>query len=146
MITGITCASAGSGYIAPDVIITDTTGTGAVVLAKIAAAGPLSGGVRKFIDVMPDLKTAIPASDILTFPGSDYYEIALVQTTWPMHTDLPATTIRGYVQVATGSTSCPVAPAFQYLGPVLLAQKNLPVRWSAGSYALHYYLWPSVRR
>ena len=128
MITAVTCSSAGSGYVAPDVMITDTTGTGAFVLAKLAATGPLTGGIRKFVDVMPDLKAAIATPDILTFPGSDYYEIALVQTTWPMHTDLPATTVRGYVQVASGSTGCPAAPAYQYLGPVILAQKNRPVR------------------
>ena len=77
---------------------------------------------------MPDLKGAIATPDVATFPGSDYYEIALVETTWPMHSDLPPTTVRGYVQVPTGSAACPVAPVFNYLGPVLVAAKNRPVR------------------
>ena len=127
VITGITCTP-GSGYVSPVVTITDTTGTGAWVLAKVSAAGPLTGGIRKFVDVMPDLKGSRATADTTSFPGSDYYEIALVETTWPMHTDLPPTTVRGYVQVPSGSTGCPVAPIFNYLGPVIVAAKNTPVR------------------
>ena len=131
----------GSGYMAPVVTITDCaggTGAGAVVLAKLASA--TAGGIHKFVDTLPTPSVtplaglALATPDVTTFPGSatspasDYYEIALVQAQWPMHSDLPATTVRGYVQLPTGSTACPTAPAFTYLGPVILAQKNRPVR------------------
>ncbi len=34
-------------------------------------------------------------------PDADYYEIALVQYKEQMHSDLPATYLRGYVQLST---------------------------------------------
>ena len=129
VITGVSCSDGGSGFMAPVVTIADTLGTGAVVSAKLASA--TAGGIHKFVDAVPDLKGAIAAADTTTFaagPPSDYYEIALVETTWPMHTDLPPTTVRGYVQVPTGSTGCPTTFTYNYLGPVIVAQKNRPVR------------------
>ena len=133
VITSITCTSGGSGYMAPVVTITDATGTGAAALAKLSAAGPLVGGIRKFVDTMPSLQIAgvtagLPPTDTTTFPGSDYYEIALVEFTQQMHADLPATKLRGYVQVPSGSVGCPSAPTPSYLGPIILAAKNRPVR------------------
>src|SRR5512140_2761955 len=55
-ITGISCSSAGSGYRAPVVNITDATGSGANVLARLASA--TSGGLRKFVptDTLPNLQ------------------------------------------------------------------------------------------
>jgi len=131
-ITAITCTAAGSGYMAPVVSIAGAggTGSGASVLAKLSTAGPLVGGIRKFQDNVPDLKAALASPDITTFPGSDYYEIALVKTTTQMHADLPPTTVVGYVQLPSGSNSCsanPVKP-YQYMGPIILAQKDRPVR------------------
>jgi FtsP/CotA-like multicopper oxidase with cupredoxin domain len=133
-IGGISCTSAGADYVAPVVTINDPTGSGAIVLAKLDAAaqltGGITGGLKKFVDPMPDLKGALAAADINSFPGSDYYEIALVETTWQMHRDLPPTVVRGYVQVPTGTTGCPAPGSytFNYLGPVILAQKNRAVR------------------
>src|SRR5579863_4133196 len=102
-------------------------------------------GIRKFVDTLPLLNTAndlgnmlpVAAPDITTFPGSDYYEISLVQFRQQMHKDLPAvsgtwpnqtggTLLRGYVQ-----TNAPVgSPALvpNYLGPIIVAQSNRPVR------------------
>jgi hypothetical protein len=60
---------------------------------------------------------AVP--DTTTFPGSDYYIIELGEYTEQMHSDLPATTLRGYRQ-AGGQ--------FHYLGPAIVAQKDRPVR------------------
>ena len=130
VITAISCGSGGTGYLAPMVNITDPTGSGAFILAKVSAAGPLVGGIRKFVDAMPDLKGAIAVPDAVTFPGSDYYEIQLVETKWQAHTDLPPTTVRGYIQAPTGTSACPnPAPAtLNYLGPVIVAAKNRPVR------------------
>jgi FtsP/CotA-like multicopper oxidase with cupredoxin domain len=137
-ISDITCIFGGSGYMAPVITITETapggTGTGAIAYAKLNAAGPFVGGMPKFVDTLPDLKSALAAPDKAKFPGSDYYEIALVETTTSLHSNLPPTTVRGYRQVPSGTanacsdtTSTPPY-AFNYLGPVILAQRDVPVR------------------
>ena len=130
----------------------------------------VSGGVRKFVDdlsMLCDPATGpcdgtstigqfmpIGIPDTTTYPGSDYYEIALVQYREQMHSDLPATYIRGYVQLSTDV----IAPLIDeanppvqltntlldgseveltgffgvtpphYLGPTILATKDRPVR------------------
>ena len=84
--------------------------------------GAISGGMRKFVDALPGLTSAnvnnlgqyIPLAipDTTCYPGSDYYEIALVEYNEQMHSDLPGpynpntpgalgTTLRGYVQLET---------------------------------------------
>ena len=129
VITGITLGSGGTGYIMPQVLITDPTGSGAMASAVIG--GTLTGGIKKFTDPIFDLKNAIATPDTTTFPNSDYYEIALVQYSQKMSSSLTgATTLRGYVQVPQGSTGCSAALALKpnYLGPVIVAQKNRPVR------------------
>ena len=90
-ISDITCTDGGVGYMAPIVTITDTTGSGALAYAKLNADGPFVGGIRKFVDVLPDLKGYIPTPDTAKFPGSDYYEIALVQAQTKMHKDWKST-------------------------------------------------------
>ncbi|MBI4791281.1 MAG: multicopper oxidase domain-containing protein [Deltaproteobacteria bacterium] len=96
------------------------------------------------------IPVAVP--DITTYPGSDYYEIELRQFREQMHSDLPAapnaTTMRGYMQVNLGTdTSACTDPSLNianpcdaadntvsaqaephYLGPVIVAQKDRPVR------------------
>jgi len=117
----------------------------------------VSGGIRKFVDTLPGLDAAnannlgqyIPVAvpDTETYPGTDYYEIAIVQYREQMHSDLPPTLLRGYVQLST-----PVVPGEQvplanelldgtlvdtgylgvtpphYLGPTIAATKNKAVR------------------
>ena len=102
-------------------------------------------GLRKFVDTLPlpnqanDLGNMLPVAvpDTTTFPGSDYYEISLVQYRQQLHTDLPAvqgtwpnqtgggTLLRGYVQTngPNGPNRIP-----NYLGPIMVAQSNRPVR------------------
>ncbi len=126
-----------------------------------------NSGIRKFVDRLPGLNVAganglitpapagdplgrdpagqyIPVAvpDITTYPGSDYYEIALVEYTEKMHSDLPPTKLRGYIQLnsgtntagcaATGCTTADntVAPVQypHFLGPMILSQKDRPVR------------------
>ncbi len=122
-----------------------------------------SGGIRKFVDTLPglgptganDLGQYIPVAvaDTTTYPGSDYYEIAVVQYREQMHADLPPTLLRGYVQLSTAvvpgqglalsnampdGTNVPIllpngSPALSvdkpsYLGPVISAQRDRPVR------------------
>ena len=116
-------------------------------------------GIRKFVDSLPlpgkpnNLGQYIPVAfkDAISYPGSDYYEIALVQYVEKMHSDLAPTTLRGYVQLET-SVNTPTSkhiPLFypngsqirnaagipvlaydnpHYLGPLVVAQKDVPVR------------------
>ena len=95
VITAVT-GGGGSGYIIPQVTIVDVGvgGTlqphlrrrrqpacGAGAMATAVLGGPFTGGIQKFIDPLVDLKSVIATSDTSTFPGSDYYEIALVEYT-----------------------------------------------------------------
>ncbi len=98
-------------------------------------------GMRKFVDGLPGLGPTgannlgqyIPVAhpDTITYPGSDYYEIGVVQYTEKMHSDLPPTTLRGYVQLNNGTAAGvnTVAPdPVQYLGPIIVATGDRPVR------------------
>jgi FtsP/CotA-like multicopper oxidase with cupredoxin domain len=131
-------------------------------------------GIRKFVDTLPGLGQA-NANNVLqtsgvgqylpvahpdntinypstaSYPGSDYYEIAVIQYTEKLHSDLLPTTLRGYVQLETPinaatslhvpllyPTGSPILdntgnPVFgydrpNYLGPTIVANKNVPVR------------------
>ncbi len=96
----------------------------------------VTGGMRKFVDKLPLLGPAgannlgqyipVATADNKTYPGSDYYEIALVEYTERMHSDLPVTgtKLRGYVQEVNG---VPVDNP-HYLGPLIIATKDRPVR------------------
>ncbi len=135
-------------------------GTGAITAVEVTSGGTgyVTAGIRKFVDTLPglgvegsnNLKQYIPIAvpDTTTYPGSDYYEIALVQYTEQMHSDLPATLLRGYVQLSTavvpgghipltmpsGAITLPGgAQAYavdrpSYLGPFIAATKDRPVR------------------
>jgi len=139
-VTAIVVVNGGTGYIAPQVTI-GGPGTGAAATAAIG--GTLTGGIRKFVDTLPGLGagsrpagTALGANnlgqymplatpDTTTFSStnSDYYVLGLKDHTEQMHTDLPATTkIRGYYQVNGTDHST------HYLGPMILATKDRPVR------------------
>jgi len=112
--------------------------------------------LAKFVDTLPGLGNtkannlgqylSVGKPDIVTYPGSDYYEINLVEYNERMHSDLPApgTLLRSYVQVNKGTDTsscggaaqpaCTVAnntltpdPVHQ-LGPTLVAQRDRPVR------------------
>ncbi len=101
-------------------------------------------GIRKFVDSLPglgvanknDLGSYIPIAtpDTTTYPGSDYYVIALQRYTQQLHKDLPATQLQGYVQLNNGTDPTTnlntVAPPGRpyYLGPMIVAQANRPVR------------------
>lgn len=83
----------------------------------------LEGGLRKFVDPLPDIPIAIP--NTTAYLGSDYYEIELGQYTKKMHSDLPPTTLRGYRQT---NTNDPVVSQFHYLGPMIISKRDRPVR------------------
>jgi FtsP/CotA-like multicopper oxidase with cupredoxin domain len=93
--------------------------------------GNVAGGMRKFQDALPDLRSALAQPEPCAFPDpihggtqqADCYTIKLKEVPWQFHADLPATRLRGYVQVLNGQDR-----TFQYLGPVILASKDKPVR------------------
>jgi FtsP/CotA-like multicopper oxidase with cupredoxin domain len=88
--------------------------------------------IRKFVDTLPGLTPAkknnlgqylpLAVADTTTYPGSDYYEIGLKDYTKRMSRDLPFTKIRGYYQINGTDHST------QYLGPIILATRDRPVR------------------
>jgi FtsP/CotA-like multicopper oxidase with cupredoxin domain len=173
----IEVTSGGQGYdSAPAVTISDTVGTpdkGASATATVAVRGAVTGitvtspgagyltpGLKKFVDTLPgqgagaanDLGQYIPVAvpDTTTYPGTDYYEIAVVQYRMKFHRDLPASLLRGYVQLSTGvvpgrqvplsnanlDPTLPDTPIAgftgvdtpHYLGPTIVASRNRPVR------------------
>jgi len=149
----------GASFTAPIVIITDPTGTGAAAEASIATVPigteyPVGIGIKKFVDNvallgpggMNTLGQYLPVAvaDTTTYPGSDYYEIALVEYAEKMHSNLPPTRLRGYVQLSTTAVPGAQQPLLQvdgitpilmpdgaqavavdnphYLGPIIVAQ------------------------
>ena len=98
--------------------------------------------LRKFVDTMPGLGSdninnlgqyiPVAVPDTTTYPGADYYEIELRQYKEKMHSDLPPTTLRGYVQVNNGTdasgNNTVVPGGIHYMGPTIIAQKDRPVR------------------
>ncbi len=91
------------------------------VVVDAGGAGYITPGLRKFVDTLPILGSVgvdgtnvvtknelgqyipIAIADTESYPGSDYYEIAVVQYREQMHSDLPTegTLLRGYVQLST---------------------------------------------
>ena len=159
VIKSITVTKGGANYTAPTVTI---TGNGHSATARaVLSSAKSKGGIKKFVTALPGLgRTAanaqgqyipVAVADTTTFPGSDYYEIALVQYREKLSTSLPASTLRGYVQIETpvnaaqskhfpltypdgspivngaGQQVYAVDPP-QYAGPTIAAQRNRPVR------------------
>jgi FtsP/CotA-like multicopper oxidase with cupredoxin domain len=138
--TGATANATVSGGAVTDVPIT-FGGTGYGALAKDGLGNTI--GMRKFVDSLPglgpthtipgtganDLGQYIPIAiaDTNTYPGSAYYEIALVQYKEKLHADLPLTTLRGYVQLETPDnvgSSLHIALQYPDGSPILDANSN----------------------
>lgn len=180
-ISNVDITSGGQGYDAsPTVTISDTIGTpdkgssatatiarrGAVTAVNVTAAGAgyLTPGIKKFVDALAgigataknNLGQYIPQAvpDTTTYPGTDYYEIAVVQYRQQFSSQLPASLLRGYVQLSTNVVPGALLPLTNanldpniaatpikinnqqvygvdsphYLGPIVVAQKDRPVR------------------
>lgn len=126
-----------------------------------ASGNPLPGtGIRKFVDAVAGLGEAgannlgqyIPAAvpDKNSYSGSDYYVIAVVEYKEKLHSDIPTTTLRGYVQIETPQNAgvskhyalkYPNGSAItsggvqlygvdkpHYLGPAIVSTENRPTR------------------
>ncbi len=102
-----------------------------------------SPNIRKFVDALPGLGAVgctrsnpfgtgtcnenglgqyipIAQPDTTTYPDADFYAINAEEYTIQMHSDLPATKVRGYMQ--TNATSSSVQNVKQYLGPAVIAK------------------------
>ncbi|MCL5096725.1 MAG: multicopper oxidase domain-containing protein [Candidatus Omnitrophica bacterium] len=145
MICGIT---AGYGQTGPNPFVDYTVPNWAI-----------SPNLTKFVDALPGFEpgatneigqympVAIP--DTNSYPGADYYEIAVVDYTEQMHSELPPTRLRGYVQLETAITKgnhyaltypdgSPILDAVSnqvyavekphYAGPLITAQMDRPTR------------------
>ena len=133
-------------------------------LSPTAAPGAMvntGAALRKFVDTLPGLGVPnnlgqyipVAAADKTTYPGSDYYEIGIVEYNEKMHSDLPkATTLRGYVQLETAANAAtskhialtypggvtPILDATgkqvfavdnpHYMGPLINANRGVAVR------------------
>lgn len=148
-IASVLMVSSGNGYsVQTTVSITGGGGSGAVatpiikdgaVVAVLVIQGGLGyeihGGIRKFVDSLAgvgkqnanNLENYIPVAlpDTTSYPGSDYYEIELGQYQQKLHSDIPPTLLRGYRQTNTSDES---VSRFSYMGPMIIAQKDRPVR------------------
>ncbi len=114
-----------------------------------------SPNIRKFVDSLPGLglpgcSTAVPpppgipgcnqnnlgqyipialkSNNALGYGKDDYYSLGITQFSLKLHSDLPATTLRGYYQMpGTGpGQSGAAAAVYQYLGPVIVAKSFDP--------------------
>ena len=142
MITAITLnrrsgGSGGAGYIAPVVTITDPIGTGRASAtrssaARSAAACPSSWtrcrawgqrGERCHSDSLraSTSRLAFPSRARISGQAADCYSIALVEYSEKMSSDLPATKLRGYVQLSTTGTIDAEQPAMAVRSRCLLA-------------------------
>ena len=168
VLTDVTVVAGGGGYQVGDVgsigpaatpgsvAVTAIDASGAVTAVTITSPGSGYGydigsatsnyvnGIRKFVDPLPNIPAAV--ADKETYLGSDYYEIAIVEYTQKMHTDLPPTKLRGYVQLDTsgagialvnpdgtpitlpGGVQAKGVTEPRYLGPIIVAEKDRPVR------------------
>ncbi|RJP23809.1 MAG: hypothetical protein C4529_03450 [Deltaproteobacteria bacterium] len=120
-----------------DVVSTSVTGGIRKFVDNVALLGP--GGANNLGQYLP-----VAVADKSAFPGpsppaSDYYEIGLVEYYEKMHSDLPPTKHRGYVQLETTANAgvskhVPLPNGYfavdapHFLGPVIVARRDVPVR------------------
>ncbi|MDM7912816.1 MAG: hypothetical protein QUS09_06935, partial [Methanotrichaceae archaeon] len=104
-VTGVTVTNGGSGYSANPTITFTGGGATTQAIGKATVVGGVITGI--------------------TLVGCDYYEIELGEFTEKMHSDLPATKLRGYRQT---NTADPTVSQFHSLGPLIIAERDRPVR------------------
>jgi FtsP/CotA-like multicopper oxidase with cupredoxin domain len=108
-----------------------------------------SPSIRKFVDSLPGLGAPgctlgnplgtgtcnennlgnyipIAVPDTTTFADAQYYVIGATQYTQKLHSDLPATTLRGYRQENAPAGFTTLQNVNKYLGPAIIARTNDP--------------------
>lgn len=122
VVDSITLVNPGIEYTAPVVTIVGATGSGATATASIGeAAGSLVGGIKKFVDPLPDIPVAVP--DQTTYPagGAGYTSAPAVSITDGTGTGASATaTVVGgkvtKVDVVNGGSGYSSRPVITFLG------------------------------
>src|SRR3989339_38378 len=121
-----------------DLAFGNTGPKGATWYANSPSGGTTGTELRKFVDSLPGLGPAninnlgqyIPVAQPIAnqlFPDSDYYEIGIQEFTKQVHSNLPKPTkFRGYIDL--NPTTTPSVANQQYLGPLIVAQRDKPVR------------------
>ncbi len=95
--------------------------------------------LAKFVHTLPglgsdnanELGNYIPVGvpNRAAYAGSDFYDIDLVDYTQKLHVGLPkATRLRGYKQHGTNTANAVSGGSTNYLGPVIVAKRDRPVR------------------
>ncbi len=121
-----------NGYYVPDYFLTPNWANSPPLAKFVDSLAPLGCGTPNNLGQC--IPIAVP--DTFTYPGSDYYEIELVEYRERMHTGLPAlnnankmaataggTKLRGYRQT---NTIDPNLLTPHYLGPIIVASKYDP--------------------
>ncbi|MGH2937281.1 MAG: multicopper oxidase family protein [Solirubrobacterales bacterium] len=96
--------------------------------AGMPGMGPASANVpqtpplKKFVDPLPIPATAIP--DPSAYPGADYYDIAMRQSSWQFHRDLGPAKVWGYWAANPQDPQQPIGMG--YLGPTISTTKDQP--------------------
>ena len=90
--------------------------------AGCALGNPLGTGTCNENNLGQYIPVAVP--DTVTFPDADYYVIGATQYSLKLHSDLPATTLRGYRQ--ENATDPRIQNVNQYLGPLIIGRSYNP--------------------
>ena len=110
---------------------TAVAGAGVALLPRVAwPFGQSPAGIRKFLAGLPALGPGgannfgnyltVLSPNTKKYKGTDYYEVVVKQFTQQLHPDIPPTKFWGYVDAATLDS--------KYLGGVIVAQRNRPVK------------------
>ena len=83
---------------------------------------PETPSLKKFVDPLPIPAAAIP--DPTVYPGADYYDFAMRQSTWQFHRDLGPGKVWGYWVANPQDPGQPIGMG--YLGPTINVARGRP--------------------
>ena len=122
VVDSITLINPGTGYTAPVVTIVGITGSGATATASIGeTADSLVGGIKKFVDPLPNIPVAVPDQTTYSAGGAGYTSAPAVSITDGTGTGAAATaTVAGgkvtKVDVVNGGSGYSSRPVITLLG------------------------------
>ncbi len=136
--TGPTALAAMTPGVPPDYFGVSNYANSPLPVLDATGAITLGTGMRKFVDTLPGLTVAgannlgsyipLAVADTATFPGSDYYRIGLREYSQKLHSDLTSLAPAGTVMRGYYDLNNPADSTNHYLGPLILASRNRPVR------------------